>query len=131
LGIHILDSGICFLLGFDYGEARKKGYDKSDLRAIEQARIVDKSGKKYLTHFYQEELTHRGTGKINYYNAKDRAKKDFSVYKNEKKIRIYNVSPDSRIPTFPKIDYSTFFKMLDKHTYDQNELREYIKEKLQ
>ena len=37
---------------------------------------------------------------------------DFKVYLNEKDIKIFNVSPDSNIPYFEKVDYNTFFERL-------------------
>ena len=49
---------------------------------------------------------------------------------NEQKIKIYNVSPLSKIPVFEKINYTTFFNMLDKNIYNQEELREIIKQKI-
>lgn len=59
-----------------------------------------------------------------------RAGKDFGVYRDEKKIKIYNVSPKSHINIFDKISYEDFFKKLDKNTYNQDELRQHIKNKL-
>lgn len=112
LGINLLDEGIIFLLGFDYG-----------------AQEIDKKNRP-LSHFYQNEIEHRGIGKIKWYAMEGRADKDFGIYKNESKIKIYNVSPLSKINTFEKIDYNTFFKLLDNNQYDQNTLRSYIKEKL-
>jgi len=112
LAIHLLDEGEIFLLGYDYSAIGKSKRSES------------------LTHFYQEEIQHRGTGRTNYYDSSGRADKDFLPYKNEKKIKIYNVSMNSRINTFKKISYDQFFKMLDKKTYNQEELRKFIKEKL-
>ena len=111
LAIYLLDVGEIFLLGYDFCGMGK-----------------DKKGRA-KTHYY-EDIEHRGRGKINYYGTQGRGKKDFDVYKKEKKIKIYNVSLNSKIPTFEKIDYNTFFKKLDKNTYNQEELRKYIQEKL-
>ena len=114
LAIYLLDIGEIFLLGYDQGNL-----DGSK----------DEKGRR-ITHFYQKDLIHRGSGKINYYNTEGRADKDFSCYAEEKRVKIYNVSPLSRIDTFIKIDYSQFFSMLNDNTYDQITLRQIIKNKL-
>jgi len=108
MAIHLLDEGEIFLLGYDYGG---KGTDTK---------------KRNLTHFYQGQIEHRGVGKVNYYNSKGRASRDFDVFKGEKKVKIYNVSLDSKIETFDKISYNEFFKKLGRNKYNQEELRKYI-----
>ena len=110
VAIHLLDEGEIFLLGYDFGSDGKD----------------DKTNKE-ITHFYQGEINHRGVGKINYYKGKERANRDFGVYNNEKKIKIYNVSLDSKINTFEKISYDEFFKKIDGEIYNKNELRGWIK----
>ncbi len=131
LGIYLLDEGEIFLLGYDFGEARTD-YKKSAKSPQELNKLIirDKHNRP-LTHFYQREIKHRGIGKINYYNCKDRANRDFKVYINEKKCKIYNVSLMSKIPTFPKISYDEFFKMLDNKTYNQEDLKIDILKKLE
>ena len=132
LAIYLLDEGEVFLLGFDYGEARKSDYEKfaKSPQELDKLMFKDKQNRP-LTHFYQGEINHRGIGKINYYNAKDRANKDFGVYANEQKVKIYNVSLISKISTFSKINYDQFFKMLDNKTYNQKELKKEIIKKLE
>jgi len=140
LAIYILDEGEIFLLGFD--NSSQKGEDKDSL-------VHDSQGRA-LTHFYQYgniisrytgkplTLKHRGIGKVNWYQATQlennkrisRAEHEYGVYKNENNVKIWNVSPNSKIPTFEKINYSTFFNKLNKQTYDQNKLREEIREEL-
>jgi len=112
LGIYLLDEGEIYLLGYDYG-------------AIGKA----KDGRA-LTHFYQNQIKHRGIGKVNYFDTIGRADKDFGVYQNESKVHIYNVSLESKITTFPKLSYAGFFEKLDNKQYNQEELRHSIKEKL-
>jgi hypothetical protein len=109
LAIHLLDEGEIFLLGYDYGAPAGKD-----------------AGNRDITHFYQGELEHRGVGKVNYYNSKGRADQDFNVYKQEKQVKIYNVSLTSKISTFDKISYDEFFAKLDSETYNQPELRQYL-----
>jgi hypothetical protein len=115
LGIYLLDEGEIFLLGYDNGTISK---------------TVDEK-RRPISHWYQGEIEHRGVGKCSYYDVKDRGEKDYGVYKQEQRVRIYNVSLQSNIPVFPKISFKEFFQKLDKNTYDQNELRLLIKTKLQ
>ena len=126
LGIRLLDEGDLVLLGYDYDPLKDKNGKY----------IKDKKGR-FITHYYQNVpdkngkiIEHRGIGKINYYGAKGRVDRDFTPFKNEKKVRIFNVSLQSKINTFPKISYDQFFKMLDKNIYDQTELRAFIKTRL-
>lgn len=118
LGIYLLDQigregeKRLFLLGFDFGGQGK-----------------DSKGRA-LTHFYQGEIIHRGIAKCNYYEMTGRGERDFGVFRNEKIIKIFNVGLKSNIPCFPKISYDEFFELLDKKQYNQEELRQYIKEKL-
>jgi hypothetical protein len=109
LAIYLLGEGEIFLLGYDYGTPAGKDAINRD-----------------ITHFYQGELEHRGVGKVSYYNNKNRADMDFGVYKEEKKVKIYNVSLNSKINTFDKISYDEFFTKLDKETLTQPELRQYL-----
>jgi len=119
LGIYLLDEGDIFLLGYDFGG---QGTQK-----------ISNNKSIAVTHFYQGEIKHRGIGKVNYYLQKKRPESDFAPYKNEKKIKIYNVSINSRIPDsiFPKISYDQFFKLLDTTTSNQDLLRSYIREQLE
>jgi len=131
LAIYLLEEGDVFLLGFDYGETRKSDFTKFTKNSIELNKIMlrDKQNRA-LTHFYQGEINHRGIGKINYYNANNRAEKDFGVYLKQKNVNIYNVSKISKITSFPTLTYDEFFKKLNKETFDQDSLRESIKKKL-
>lgn len=115
LSIYLLDEGEIFLLGYDNGSISKTLDDK----------------KRRISHWYQGEIEHRGVGKCSYYDVKDRDEKDYGVYKQEQRIRIYNVSLQSNIRIFPKISYDEFFKKLDTNRYNQDELRLLIKTKLQ
>lgn len=114
LGIYLLDEGDLFLLGYDLGAIKKELDDK----------------KRKITHWYQGKKDHRGVGKVSYYEAKDRGEKDFGCFRQEKKIRIFNVSPLSKINVFPKLSYDEFFQKLDKEIYNQEDLRTFIREKL-
>jgi hypothetical protein len=83
-----------FLLGYDFGSNTNK------------------------THYYQDQLKveSSGVGKPELYrngtSIKDEVK-DFENFTNQDiKTKIYNVSPDSAISCFPKIDYLTFFDLI-------------------
>ena len=93
-----------YLLGFDYSKQKKK------------------------THFYQGEIHHRGIGQDQYYN-RGFENRDFSIFKNTNS-KIYNVSLESKINTFPKISYLQFFKQLDDSKYNQKGLVKEIKRRI-
>lgn len=61
------------------------------------------------------------------YSDKDRQNKIFGRYANLEKVKIYNVSPNSHIDAFEKIDYTEFFQKLDGNSFDQSELRGYLR----
>ena len=111
MAIHLLDEGEIFLLGYDFGNIGGR---------------VDEH-QRPMTHFYQGECQHSGIGKTNFYQIKNREQRDFGVFKNEKKVKIWNVSPYSNLTVFEKINYLTFFAKLSPEKYDQNELRDYVK----
>jgi hypothetical protein len=111
LAIHLLDKGEIFLLGYDLG-------------AITQ----DKDAKgRDLTHYYQGQVNHGGIGKTAYYRIPHREEIDFAIYKKERDVKIYNVSPNSNLNIFEKIDYPTFFSKLDNNRYNQDQLVSEIK----
>ena len=110
---------------------RKKQFTKfaTSPNNLKQISHMDNKGR-YLTHFYQNDINHRGIGKVSYYNSQNRAVVDFKPYKKEKKVKIYVVSRKSKIETFPKISYDKFFQKLDNNIYNQNQLRTDIKKKV-
>jgi len=110
LAIYLLESGDIFLLGYDFTKEKRHN-------EIAQ------------THFYQGQINHRGIGKIDYYRSHS-PNDIFTVYSGETKIKIYNVSMNSTISNFSKIDYTTFFSMLNNNICNQEELRKEIIEKL-
>ncbi len=114
VGIELLREGELFLLGYDFSEYKNKKDNK----------------KRPITHFYQGQIEHRGIGKAQYYNYYNHAKRDFESFAQVKKVKIYNVSLDSQIDTFPKISYDQFFKMLDNKKFNQDKLRSKIRQQL-
>jgi hypothetical protein len=84
-----------------------------------------------ITHYYPDtEIVHKGQHLTQHYDSHN-AGKIFRRFLNlNNTLKIYNVSPNSNIPTFKKITYSEMFSLLNKETYNQDELRQSIKEKL-
>lgn len=70
------------------------------------------------THFYQDVLVVKSSGVRNpgvYRSNNNTIKRnvnDFSVYLHQTSSTIYNVSPNSNIPTFNKISYPIFFEKI-------------------
>ncbi len=130
LAIWLLDIGEIFILGMDYGELRKKDFEKfaTSPQELGELTVKDEKGRA-MTHWYQGKLEHRGIGQVSHFNSKGRVDKDYSIYEKEEKIKIYNVSLVSKIKQFEKISYDEFFKKLDNNKYDQTELRQWIRKK--
>jgi len=104
--------GVIYLLGFDETKKTKE---------------IFLNKRKPHTHYYEEETNHSGIGDVRvYHKSRDR----FLPFTKEKDLHIYNVSPDSNINCFEKIDYTTFFSKLDNVVYEQENLRKEIKKKL-
>jgi len=97
-----------FLLGYDFSGSDSKDNDGKD-----------------ITHFYQGRIFHRGIGYTKYYNSV-RSNKLFDHYSQINDVKIYNVSPKSKINTFDKISYDEFFDKLDNNHYDQDDIRKYV-----
>ena len=110
IAAYLLDyNGSIYCLGFDGG--------------------VISASDSTSTHYYTD-IKHRGIGKTDVYTAEplDHYFKEFLV---EKDLTIYNVSPNSNIKSFQKITYPKMFELLTEETYDQNDLRIQIQEKLE
>jgi len=112
--------GIIFLLGYDWTIRDKKKVDPKNYKSTDL---------NIKTHYYSnKELTHRGQGYVGFYENHD-PHKYFQVYK-EPEVKIYNVSPNSNINSFAKINYEEMFELLNKESYNQEKLRKIIKNKL-
>ena len=128
--IKLMDEGEIYLLGYDYGPAR----------TAEGKWITDNKGRP-LTHWYQGKIEHRGIGKVSWYtstliDSKDKktritqAEREFRVYKDESKVKIYNVGLSSAISTFPKIGYDEFFSKNLITVHNQKEVRDELRKRL-
>jgi len=104
------------------------------------AYLMNYVGKIYLlgfdwtkegnTHYYnKKEINHKGIGYHNHY-IKHKSEIPFKPFRILNDIKIYNVSPESDIPNFEKINYNQMFKLLNKEKYNQKELRKEIRNKL-
>lgn len=132
LGIYLLDIGTIFLAGFNNGELPNIKKEEVNIKNVENKNVViNEKGKSYrkMSHWYQGKLEHRGIGKVNFYKD-TKANKMFNVYKGEQRVSIFNVSPQSNLNLFPKINYDQMLQKMDNNSYDQEELRLWIKEKL-
>jgi len=103
-----------FLCGFDYGQLNPK--DKKITQTKEDI------------HYYGKKILHRGSGLVSYYNHNDPDR--FFKHFNNSKSKIFNVSPQSAIQNFEKVDYPTMFNLMSDVRYNQMELRQQIKDKL-
>lgn len=106
--------GTIFLLGYDWTMRNKQEVDP----------LKYESNSTMQTHYY-DNIKHRGIGYLGYYENHD--PHNFFKHFQEKKLKIYNVSLESNIETFDKIDYDDFYKLLSKEEVNQIELRESIK----
>lgn len=107
-----------FLMGYDWTRSPNHNPTKRD-----------NVGKTNIDiHYYKKEIQHRGLGYTGFYNNHN---PDFYFkHFSNSKSKIYNVSPKSNITVFKKIDYSEFYSLLSNEKYNQDELRQYIKQKL-
>ena len=113
LAIYLMEGkGTIYLLGYDWtkrNEEQKNNNEKID------------------THYYN--IKHRGTQWTNGYEVHD-PNFYFKSFEKEKEIKIYNVSPNSNINNFEKIDYKKMFEQISTQTFNQDELRKEIKSRL-
>lgn len=119
-----------YLLGFDSKEINGKTHHYQGLEGF--GNFVDEEGNPRSGVGKKTDGTYR-TGVFN---------KDIKIYNNDywnkykdelNRIRIYNVSPESTIETFPKINYDEFISTIKKNpsnidqTKIRQEIRNYIK----
>lgn len=106
-----------FLLGFDWNK-----------RTNLKERDPNYSPKSNLQiHFYND-IKHRGVGYVGYYENHD-ADKEFGKF-TKTNIKIYNVSLNSNLNYFEKINYPTMFNLLSDVRHNQKKLQDYIMEVL-
>ena len=133
LAIYLINEGNVYLLGFDGGSISSDLEDVTNkLDSInaksKQRCIIQKDDKYYrrYSHFYQGQIEHRGIGKVDFYTKNDKINKVFTPFVNETQCKIYNVSPQSNLIVFSKIDYTTMFAQMNNVVYNQDELRRWV-----
>jgi hypothetical protein len=108
-----------FLLGFDYS--------RRDPKTIPTGK--DYNPKSDLDiHYYKKEIKHRGLGLFGFYENHD--PNEYFKYFDNCKSKIYNVNLNSNINNFEKIIYEQMYGLLSLQTFNQEELRSFVKDKL-
>lgn len=110
--------GNVYLLGFDW--TRRTDYTIKN---------IDYNPNSDLNIHYYNDIKHKGSGYVGYYENHN-PDKEFNKYIQNKNLKIYNISLDSNIKCFEKIDYNQLFTQLSIKQTNQLELRKYISTKL-
>ena len=108
-----------FLLGFDW--------DRRDPKTIPIGKNYNPKSALDV-HYYGKEIKHAGSGYMGFYENHD-PNNYFKIF-DKCKSKIYNVSPNSNINNFKKIDYTRMYSLLSNQIFEQDELRNYIKTKV-
>ena len=120
-----------YLLGYDCCEVNGQTHFFQGVVNLKQATPIYIHGKLKNKREHYKGVGKKKNGKYNtstYDIKKHLNDKWFAPFHAErKKIKIYNVSPDSVLNTFEKIDYETFYKMIKNNHIDQNEARDNIR----
>lgn len=103
-----------YLLGYDFGEINGKThfYEKDKLH--EQMLGVIREDDGSIRCGIGKDS--RGKYRTGIYN--NPPKQCFNVYRNEKETKIFNVSLESKIETFPKISYKELYRRLESEHID-------------
>lgn len=121
-----------YLLGYDCIEINGQTHFYQGVANLDDHKNIYVNGK-----FKDKRYKFRGVGKTpentyetsTYNHVKHINKTWFAPFDTElKKLKIYNVSINSVINTFPKISYSAFFQQIDDNHIDQIEARKDIKD---
>jgi len=99
-----------FILGYDFSR-QPIPKDKSKYTGYADFNI----------HYY-DDIKHRGIGYTNFYDRHN-PHNYFGVFKNSKS-KIYNVSQESLIEDFEKINYPNMFNLLSNEEVNQEEIRQ-------
>jgi hypothetical protein len=118
LATMLMEEGTIYLLGFDWD--RRTGLPERDSKYNPYS--------DNTIHYY-DDIKHRGMGYVGYYENHN-PDKEFLEFTKKETFKIYNVSLESNIRSFEKISYDQFFRLMSKKIYNQEELRQEIKEQL-
>lgn len=114
IAIYLLqEKGTIILLGYDWSQ---RTYDQQ-----QEQKLID-------THYYNHTL-HPGIQKSKVYEEYP-ANDWFQPFLKATSVKIYNASIDSHITCFERINYPKLFSLLEPQSQSQDELRNYIKERL-
>ena len=121
-----------YLLGYDCIEVNGQTHFYQGVANLNEYKDIYVNGtlKDQRYKFRGVGKTPENTYKTSTYNSvKNLNNKWFAPFHAErKKLKIYNVSINSVINTFPKISYDAFFQQIDDNQIDQIKAREEIKE---
>ena len=121
-----------YLLGYDCIEINGQTHFYQGVANLDEYKdiYVDGKLKNQRYQFRGVGKNREGTYKTSTYNyIKHINNKWFAPFDAElKKLKIYNVSINSVISTFPKISYDAFFQQIDDNHIDQIKARKEIKE---
>jgi len=124
-----------YLIGYDCCEINSQTHFYQgviDLKKSTPIYIREKLADHRL-HFRGLGKKENGQYNTSTYNIKKHLnEKWFAPFQAERKtIKIYNVSPESAIEVFEKIDYETFYSKIKNNHIDQTDSREEIKQIIQ
>lgn len=120
-----------YLLGYDCCEINGQTHFYQSVVDLNKSTPITLKGKvvNHREHFRGVGKYKNGKYKTSTYNIKNHINnKWFAPFHAErKKLKIYNVSPESVINTFPKISYEDFYKKVENNHIDQTEARREIR----
>jgi hypothetical protein len=109
--------GNLFLLGYDWNRRNPTEVDKHNY-----------SGNTDIKTHYYSDIKHRGVGWVSYYE--NHSPETYFKCFIDSELKIYNVSLNSNINCFERISFEHMFTLLNNEKYNQDEIRESIKNKL-
>jgi len=122
-----------YLLGYDCGEVNGQTHFYQGVIDVKKTIPIYIKGKRVENREVfrgigkYEDGKRTGRYKTGTYNNKEINKRYFDPFLKEKDVKIYNVSPESAITSFEKIDYDIFYNKVKGIKIDQDKVREEIK----
>lgn len=121
-----------YLLGYDCKEINGQTHFYQGVADLNKATELSLYGVKKADRYHFRGVGKKSDGSYKtstYDSVKQINNKWFAPFHlhERKRIKIYNVSLDSVINTFPKISYEQFYSQIKNNHIDQNEAREDIK----
>jgi hypothetical protein len=116
-----------YLLGFDFTETEGRTHFYQDEAKITPEKFQSKSEDNQVIYGIGKDVS--GHYRTNIFEQKP--EEYFDIYKKDMdEVKIFNVSPQSKIETFPKINYAEFYRRLENcpEPILQDRTRDYIKD---